>query len=178
MTEDERKALFDAIRKVKGSGLTDDDMALINAALSPPARMSITERGLAIIREHEGLRLKAYLCPAGIPTIGYGHTKGVKMGQTITAAQADAFLLDDVQDAEAHVRRLAPTTTQGQFDALVSFTFNLGPTNLGKSTLLKKHRAGDYKGAKDEFKVWRIGGGKVLPGLVKRRAQEAEIYGS
>ena len=143
--------------------------------------LSISKRGLDLIKRSEGLELKAYPDPGsgGDPwTIGYGHTKGVKRGQVITPDQADAFLLEDVAEFERAVRRLAPKTTKGQFDALVSFAFNVGSANLEKSTLLKKHNAGDYAGAKAEFDKWKFASGKVLKGLVTRRAAEAELYGS
>ena len=147
--------------------------------VSTPA-MKISDAGLNLIKEFEGCRLKAYPDPAtgGKPwTIGYGHTKGVQPGDVITQAQADAFLREDVAEFERSVNKLAPITTQSQFDALVSFAFNLGAANLEKSTLLKKHRAGDYAGASQEFVKWNRAAGRVMAGLTRRRLAEAELYG-
>lgn len=137
---------------------------------------TISNAGLQIIKNSEGLRLKAYRCPAGIPTVGYGHTAGVRMGDVITEAQADAFLRDDVKDSEEAVRKLCPTTTQGQFDALVSFTFNLGEGQLKESTLRRLHNEGNYSAAADQFARWRFADGVELAGLVKRRAAEKRLY--
>jgi lysozyme len=138
-------------------------------------------KGLALIKQSEGLSLKAYPDPGtgGEPwTIGYGHAHGVKPGDVITEAQADQFLLEDVASAEAAVNRLCPITTQNQFDALVSFTFNLGEGSLQDSTLRRLHNEGDYAGAKAQFPRWSYAAGKQLPGLVKRRQAEAQLYGS
>lgn len=139
--------------------------------------MKISSAGLELIQEFEGLRQKAYLDAVGVPTIGFGHTKGVKMGQSITYAQAVDYLREDVEDAENAVDRLVKAPlSQNQFDALVSFTFNLGQGNLGKSTLLKKLNAGDYKGAADEFLKWNKAGGRTLHGLVRRREAERKMF--
>lgn len=138
----------------------------------------IGPKGLALIKSSEGLRLKAYRCPADVPTIGYGSTgPHVRMGMTITEAEAEALLRKDLARFEAGVVKLAGPMTPGQFSALVSFAFNLGLGALGKSTLLKKHKAGDFAGAKAEFAKWNRAGGRVLAGLTKRRAAEAELYG-
>lgn len=147
---------------------------------STPA-MKISNAGLSLIKEFEGLELSAYPDPATKAdpwTIGYGHTRGVKRGDKITQAQADALLKEDVAEFERAVNRLAPVTTQGQFDALVSFAFNVGAANLESSTLLKKHRAGDYFGASQEFQRWNLGAGKVMAGLTRRRLAEAAMYGA
>lgn len=139
--------------------------------------MKISSAGLELIQEFEGLRQKAYLDAVGVPTIGFGHTNGVKMGQSITYAQAVDYLREDVEDAENAVDRLVKAPlSQNQFDALVSFTFNLGQGNLGKSTLLKKLNAGDYKGAADEFLKWNKAGGRTLHGLVRRREAERKMF--
>ena len=117
--------------------------------------MHISEKGLALIRQFEGLRLSAYRCPAGIPTIGYGSTAGVKLGQAITAERAEQLLREDVRQFEAAVSRLVKVPlTQGQFDALTSFAFNLGAKALEKSTLLRLLNAGDYSGAAAQFERW------------------------
>lgn len=129
------------------------------------------------IQEFEGLRLTAYKCPAGIWTIGFGHTKGVKMGQTITKAQAETLLRGDLLPCEEYVRGLNLELTQGQFDALVDFCFNLGTAALQRSTLLQKVRTkADEQTIRGEFAKWVNAGGVRLQGLVKRRAWEADRY--
>lgn len=137
----------------------------------------IGPKGLALIKRSEGLRLKAYKCPADVPTIGYGSTgPHVRMGMTITEAEAEALLRKDLERFEQGVVAMGGQMTPGQFSALVSFAFNLGLNALRKSTLLKKHLAGDYEGAAQEFAKWNRAGGRVLPGLVTRRADEAALY--
>ena len=139
--------------------------------------MQISRAGLDLIKQFEGLYLKAYRCPAGVPTIGYGHTAGVAMGQTITQQQADDYLRRDVRQFERAVSRLVRVPlTQGQFDALVSFAFNLGEGALAQSTLLRLLNAGDYSGAAAQFDRWNKAGGRVLPGLVRRRAAERALF--
>lgn len=139
----------------------------------------INKAGFDLIRRFEGLRLKAYTCPAGVLTIGYGSTgKHVKPGMVITVEQADELLTKDLARFEDGVNRLAPITTDNQFAALVSFAFNVGLGNLEESTLLRMHRDGHYGAAAKQFARWNRAAGKVLPGLVKRRAAEAELYQS
>ncbi|AWJ92628.1 muraminidase (plasmid) [Azospirillum baldaniorum] len=136
---------------------------------------------LALARNAEGLYLNAYLCPAGVPTIGYGHTAGVKMGQRITASQAENFLLEDMAAAAAQVDKLVKVPlTDRQRGALASFVFNLGAGALGSSTLLRRLNQRDYAGAAAEFPKWvyaTVNGVKTqLPGLVKRRAAEVKLF--
>lgn len=139
--------------------------------------MKVSNNGINLVKRFEGLELKAYRDSVGILTIGYGHTHAVKSGDIITGKQADAFLREDLQVAELTVNtNVKVKLTQGQFDALVSFVFNLGSGNFVKSTLIKKLNAGDYAGAADEFGKWVNAGGKKLPGLVKRRAAEREVF--
>lgn len=143
--------------------------------------MNVSERGLALIREFEGCRLTAYRDAVGIWTIGVGHTgPDVEEGLVITEAEADTFLREDVKHAERCVNRLlgGTPTTQGQFDALVSFTFNLGCDALRRSTLLSVLLAGDDEMASREFVRWNKAGGKVLAGLTRRREAEAELFRS
>lgn len=129
------------------------------------------------IQEFEGLRLTAYKCPAGVWTIGFGHTKGVKMGQTITKSQAETLLRGDLLPCEEYVRGLNLELTQGQFDALVDFCFNLGTAALQRSTLLQKIRTkADEQTIRGEFAKWVNAGGVRLQGLVKRRAWEADRF--
>lgn len=130
-----------------------------------------------IIKEFEGLELKAYKCPAGVWTIGYGHTKKVSAGDVITEGEADILLALDVQDAESAVNAYVDVDiNQNQFDALVSFVYNLGAGNFKSSTLLRKLNQGDYLGAANEFQRWNKAGGKVLRGLVRRRKAEANLF--
>lgn len=139
--------------------------------------MQISEQGLALIRRFEGLRLRAYKDPAGVWTIGYGHTgSDVHEGQTIDEEEAEALLRADVERTEAGVERVAGEATQQQNDALVSFAFNVGLAALRVSTLIRKHRAGDHEGAAREFGRWVFAGGRRLEGLKRRRAAEAALY--
>ena len=129
------------------------------------------------IIDFEGCKLTAYKCPAGVWTIGVGHTKGVKQGQKITEAQAISLLKGDLLPCENYVNNLGVCKTQGQFDALVDFCFNLGTGALGRSTLLKFIRQGKAEQyIRGEFAKWVKSGGKTLAGLVKRRAWEADRY--
>ena len=136
-------------------------------------KMKASEICINAIKGFETLELKAYKCPANVLTIGYGHTRGVKGGQSITEAQADALLNGDVLIVEQFLNGLNITLTQGQFDALVDFCFNLGQQKLLNSTLLAKisvHATDDEIAA--QFRRWVYGGGKKLNGLVKRREWE------
>ena len=144
---------------------------------------TINKAGLDLIRNFEGLRLKAYLCPAGVPTIGYGSTgKDIHLGMTWTTEQADERLVRDLASFEMEVSRAVPVSTDNQFSGLVCFAYNVGIGALEGSTLLKKHNAGDYAGAQAEFGKWnkaRVKGVMTaLPGLTKRRAAEAALYGA
>lgn len=147
--------------------------------------MKISPDGLELIKRHEGLRLKAYRCPAGVWTIGYGHTRGVKRGMVIAKVHAERFLQEDVVEVEGGVNFLVKVpVAQKQFDALASFAFNTGldidkdkiPEGLGDSTLLRKLNAGDYLGAADEFPKWVYSKRVKQPGLVARRAEEREMF--
>lgn len=144
--------------------------------------MKTSPAGIALIQQFEGRRLEAYKCPAGIWTIGYGHTSAagapeVKPGMTITKQEANDILVRDLVKYENAVDRLVKVPlTQNQFDALVSFTFNVGEGALAKSTLLKKLNAGNYDAVPAELMKWTRGGGKELPGLVRRRRAEAALW--
>ena len=139
--------------------------------------MKSSELLLNKIIDFEGCKLTAYKCPAGVWTIGVGHTKGVKQGQKITEAQAISLLKGDLLPCEKYVNDLGVCKTQGQFDALVDFCFNLGTGALGRSTLLKFIRQGKPEQyIRGEFAKWVKSGGKTLAGLVKRRAWEADRY--
>ena len=137
----------------------------------------INKQTLDLIKKFEGCRLKAYLCPAGVLTIGYGHTKGVKPNQTITQKQADELLLSDLTEFERAVKSLVTVpVNDNQLGALVSFAYNVGIGALQKSTLLKKLNAKDYQGAANEFFRWNKAGGKELKGLTLRRQAERELF--
>lgn len=141
--------------------------------------MTTSNRGKELIKKFEGLKLKVYKCPAGIWTVGYGHTgSDVYPGLTINAETAGKLLDEDLRKFERAVDRLVKVSLrQSQFDALVSFTYNLGEGNLEKSTLLRKVNTnpGDPAIA-NEFLRWDKAGGKVLAGLTERRKAEAELY--
>lgn len=144
---------------------------------SAAPEITISKAGLDLIKQFEGLRLKAYLCPANVLTIGYGSTgPHVKPGMVITEAQADDLLRKDVARFDEAVRKICPVRTQGQHDALVSFAFNLGENNLKESTLRRLHNDGDYGAAAEQFARWTKADGKELAGLVRRRAAEAAMY--
>ena len=140
------------------------------------ANRKIGQAGLALIKQYEGCRLAAYRCAAGVWTIGYGHTAGVHSGMTITQAQADAYLQQDIAKFEGYVNNPAyvPITAnlnQNQFDALVSFAFNLGAGNLRK--LCKGRTAAQIALAMTQY---RKANGKVLAGLRRRRAAEQALF--
>lgn len=139
--------------------------------------MEYSQNGFALTEKHEGLRLQAYRDTGNVWTIGYGHTKGVKSGDTITKDQAVAFLNSDVKEAADAVNGLVTIPiTQNQFDALVDFTFNVGRDAFSTSTLLKYLNTGDYKGAGLQFQRWKYDNGKIEPGLVARRADETALF--
>jgi len=138
--------------------------------------MKATDNCVQLIKRFEGLYLKAYVCPAGVLTIGYGHTRGVKPGEEINELQAEIYLREDVEACEIQLNCLTLPINQHQFDALCSFIFNLGIGNLRSSTLLKKLNKGDFEGAAAEFDKWVFSGGKKLAGLVKRRTAERKLF--
>ena len=137
--------------------------------------MKLSQKGLQVIKDFEGLELKAYVCPAGVLTIGYGSTGShVKSGMTITASDAEKLLQKDLVRFEESVNKLVKVPlTQGQYDALVSFAFNCGTNALAESTLLRLLNSGDYAGAADQFKRWTNQG---LAGLVRRRKAEETLF--
>jgi lysozyme len=199
------KAMFDAIRQIKGSALTQDDVDLFNAAVggvvagvvaaSAKNGMRCSAAGIALIHGFEQLRLTAYPDPGssnGLPiTNGWGTTRDedggpIPRGAQWTSSKADRLFARDLATFELGVNALlagAPTT-QGQFDALVSFAYNVGldidedtrAEGLGDSTLLRKHKAGDFAGASREFAKWNKNDGVVLRGLTRRREAERLVY--
>lgn len=132
---------------------------------------------IPLIKEFEGCKLKAYKCPADVWTIGYGHTDGVKEGDEITQQEADRLLASDVELFTSGVQRLVSSDiSRNQLNALTSFAFNVGLGNLRHSTLLKLVNAEDFAGAADQFLRWNKAGGKVLPGLTRRREAERKLF--
>lgn len=139
--------------------------------------MKTSPKGIALLKEFEGLRLKAYQCPGGVWTIGYGHTAGVKPGMLITKAQAEEYLKADLIAFERYLNGLGLALNQNQFDALVSFIYNVGTGNFSSSTLLRKVRANPQDNSiMDEFLRWVYSKGRVLPGLQHRRLAEMKLY--
>ena len=133
-----------------------------------------------LIKNFEGCELEAYPDPAtgGEPiTIGYGHTGGVKLGEVITQEQANEYLISDVKRfADAVNQMVTVPITQGEFDALCSFAFNLGIGNLRNSTLLRKLNSGNKDNAANQFLVWNMAGGRVMAGLTRRREAERTLF--
>lgn len=145
--------------------------------------MKVSTVGRDLIAEFEGLRLEAYLCPAGVWTIGYGHTNGVKPGDRLDSATHAKVLLDeDLASWAADVEKAlgGAATTQHEFDALVSLAFNVGVAGVAGSTAMRLHKAGDKTGAARAFAMWNkatVNGKLVeLPGLTRRRAAESALY--
>lgn len=146
--------------------------------------MKLSPRGLALIQEFEGYHRKlpdggciAYRCPAGVWTLGWGCTEGIKPGMIWTRAQADAALMHELAHFEDAVTKLVTVDiNQNEYDALVSFAYNCGESALARSSILKCLNAGDREAAARGFALWNRGGGRVLPGLVRRRAAEAALF--
>ena len=139
--------------------------------------LKISQTGINLIKKYEGCVLTAYQCPAGVWTIGYGHTRTACKGLKISLKTAEKLLEEDIKVYEKGVNNVVSVSlTQNQFDALVSFSFNCGVTALKNSTLLKKLNSKDYEGAAKEFPRWNKSNGKVLAGLTKRREEEKELF--
>jgi lysozyme len=139
--------------------------------------MQYSKSGLHLTGQSEGCKLKAYLDSNGVPTIGYGHTRGVRLGMTCTQAQADAWLAEDIAWAVSEVNRLVHVQlTQPEFDALVDFTFNLGCGSFDHSKLLALVNQGNMQAAAQEFEKWDKCGGQVVAGLLRRRVAERSEF--
>lgn len=180
-----RKPFFDEARKLAGGKLTQDQVNELNKVvdgLSPEKGKTTSQVGINLITSFEDLKLNAYDDGVGVWTIGFGTTvypNGVKVkrGDTCTKAEAVSFFEHDLRRFEAAVNGAVKVPlTQSQFDALVSLTYNIGENAFKSSTLLKKLNAKDYVGAADQFPRWNKGGGKVMKGLVRRRAAERELF--
>ena len=139
--------------------------------------MKISQEGLSLIKKFEGCELEAYRCAANVLTIGYGSIKGVKEGDTITQEEADSLLLHEMDEYEGYINDMVNADLkQNQFDAMVSWVFNLGPSNLQASTLLKVLNSKDYEGVPSQIKRWNKAGGQVKQGLIRRREAEALLF--
>lgn len=139
--------------------------------------MNISEEGINLIKKFEGCKLEAYQDAVGVWTIGYGHTKNVHEGQVIKQKEAESMLVHELLEYCHHVEKaLEVELTQNQFDALVSWTYNLGPTNLNRSTMLKVINANNMSEVPTQIKRWNKAGGKILDGLVRRRKAEALMF--
>lgn len=139
--------------------------------------MKTSSKGINLIKEFEGLELEAYLCPANVWTIGYGHTKTVTKGMVISEEGAEELLKQDLRHYENGINKhVKVELNQNQFDALVSFSYNLGVFALRTSTLLRVLNEGDYEEAANQFGRWVRANGKVLNGLVRRREAERSLF--
>ena len=139
--------------------------------------MNISKEGLSLIKKFEGCELEAYLCPAGVWTIGYGHTKDVKEGDKINRDEADYLLQEEMIEYESYINDFVEVPLeQNQFDALCSWVYNLGPTNLKNSTMLRVLNEEKYADVPQQIKRWNKAGGEVLDGLIKRREAEAKMF--
>lgn len=153
---------------------------MIRGMMTPdrtPRRFT-SPRGLTLIRSHEAFCTDTYLCPAGKPTIGYGHVlrECDDIKPPITLAQADLLLCKDLAPIEIYLSAVFPSLNQNQFDALASFCFNCGLGAFEKSILFKRLKAGDLPAAAREFAAWVKANGKVLPGLITRRNAEKVLF--
>ena len=139
--------------------------------------MKISQEGLSLIKKFEGCELEAYKCAAGVWTIGYGSTKGVEEGNTITQEEADKLLLDEMEEYEGYINDMVKVDLkQNEFDALVSWVYNLGSSNLSSSTLLQKLNTKEWDDVPNQIKRWNEAGGKVLQGLIRSREAEALLF--
>jgi lysozyme len=138
--------------------------------------MQISARGIALIQRFESCRLEAYDDGGGVWTIGWGHTKGVTKGDTCSQAEADEWLLEDIEAHDINPLLGSVPTKQCEFDAMTSLAFNIGLERYRNSTVLKRHKLGNRIGAANAFLLWRYDNGKMLPGLLRRREAERRLY--
>ncbi len=139
--------------------------------------MNTSAEGISLIKKFEGCELTAYQCSAGVWTIGYGHTKGIEEGMEISQEEAEQMLVDELHEYENYINKyVTAPLSQNQFDAMVSWVYNLGPANLKASTLLKVLNAEDYDGVPAQIKRWNKAGGEILDGLIRRREAEARLF--
>jgi len=139
--------------------------------------MKISEDGLELIKKFEGCETSAYQDSVGVWTIGFGHTKGVEEGQTCSIEDAESMLADEMDEYEGYINNMVKVDLQQhEFDALVAWVYNLGPTNLGESTMLKVLNGGQFDRVPDEMNRWTRAGGEILEGLVRRRQAESLMF--
>jgi lysozyme len=139
--------------------------------------MKISEDGLELIKKFEGCETTAYQDSVGVWTIGFGHTKGVEEGQTCSIEDAESMLADEMNEYEGYINNMVKVDLQQhEFDALVAWVYNLGPTNLGESTMLKVLNGGQFDRVPDEMNRWTRAGGEILEGLVRRRQAESLMF--
>lgn len=181
-----RAAIFDAVRAAVPGVFNDpgnihalDNLLDAFGVAREGDRRQINQAGLDLIKSFEGRELKAYRDPVGILTVGYGSTgPHVREGMVLTEDEAEGLLRKDLERFEAAVAKLCPVATDNQFSAMVCLAFNIGEGDGGfkTSTLRRLHNEGNYEGAADQFVRWNKAGGRVLKGLVRRRAAEADLY--
>jgi len=175
------KELYDALAATAPSYVQDTApwVRTYRTAPEPKVQSVINDAGVDLIKRWEGLRLEAYLCPAGVPTVGYGHTgEDVWMGMTITEPEAETLLRKDLWSSEDTVSNAVQATlTDNEYAALVSFVFNCGAGAFKSSTLLRRINSGENVGTviQEEFPRWVYGGGQKLQGLVNRRNDEIKL---
>jgi len=139
--------------------------------------MQLSKTGIELLKHFEGCELKAYQDSVGVWTIGYGHTKGIYEGLEITQSEAEKMLQDELPEYEGYITdKVVPMLQQHEYDALVCWVYNLGPTNLSSSTLLKRLNAGEFKDVPFQMKRWDKAGGQPLLGLTRRRNAEALLF--
>ena len=189
------KQIFDFLRKISGGTLTQKQVDATNEVIATATDSTVADMlgiaidqmvvslfGIDLICGFEGLRLKAYddgggVWPGGFGTTIYPNGIRVKKGDICTEAQAKAYMAHDLKKFESAVNNAVTVPlNQNQFDALVSLTYNIGPSAFSKSTLVKKLNAGDIRGVAEQFDVWVNAGGKRMQGLVNRRAKENEVF--
>ena len=140
-------------------------------------KMKISEDGLELIKKFEGCETTAYQDSVGVWTIGFGHTKGVEEGQTCSIEDAESMLANEMDEYEGYINNMVKVDLQQhEFDALVAWVYNLGPTNLGESTMLKVLNGGQFDRVPEEMNRWTRAGGKILEGLVRRRQAESLMF--
>ena len=139
--------------------------------------LKTSQEGISLIKSFEGCELTAYRCSADVPTIGYGHTAGVSDGDTCTQEEAETMLAEDLVEFEDYVKNYVESELQqNEFDALVAWTYNLGPANLKESTMLKELNSGNFEEVPRQMKRWNRAGGEVLDGLIRRREAESRLF--
>ena len=139
--------------------------------------LKTSQEGISLIKSFDGCELTAYRCSADVPTIGYGHTAGVSDGDTCTQEEAESMLAEDLVEFEDYVKNYVESELQqNEFDALVAWTYNLGPANLKESTMLKELNSGNFEEVPRQMKRWNRAGGEVLDGLIRRREAESRLF--